>query len=237
MDSLSAAPEHFSADMIRAACARGAYGYLAWRLMQARNPLKLLLQQAELAHQDVLAADQEVPISSVEEVIVGSMTSFTRGLRRGMGDVIRHGCAGSVLQIVYSLFESHAAILKKPTGAKSYSGLLIAGVPFSRVLWAARSAFAHQDEWQRKGASAHPLGIGAQEILRMVGVADPSTANAHDVYIAISGGSLDEFMRRVLAAANDSPPRSSARRQPHLCGECCGWWRSSNSLSRVWVCC
>ena len=189
------------AESIRAVAARAAYGYFAWRLMQARKPLTLLGEQAQGAYQDVLVASEDVDAATFEEIVVGAISAFTRDVKRGTGDIIRHACCGSVFQIVYPLLESYLATLKKPTGAQSNCGPLIAGQPFSKVLWAARSAFAHQDEWQRKGSSAHSLGIEAQAVLRAVGIADPATANAHDIYIRISGGSLDEFLRRVLASA------------------------------------
>jgi hypothetical protein len=182
--------------------ARLAYGYFAWRLMYARAPLEELVNQADRAHQDVQAADVPTVAETIEEIVVGTLAVFTGKLKSDMGEVVRYGCAGSAIQIVYSLFENLVALLGEKPGPTVRAGKDIRGEPFSRVLWAARNAFAHQDEWQRKGA-VHPAAVESFAILKAIGFQDPANVNVHDLYVAMSGGSTEDFLRGALGAANE----------------------------------
>lgn len=178
--------------------------------MKARPAIHALLREAscKTTTTEPDAAQSGTSLDG-ESVTVKLIAALGRGIREDIGAVIRHNCAGAVLQIAYSLFESYVKSLGLKPGALISSGDKVASQPFSRILWASRNAFAHGDEWKRDGP-VHPLAKHSYAIIQQIGFAEPATVNAFELYEVLSGGDEDAFFQRLLASAKDLGDKTPA---------------------------
>lgn len=183
--------------------APAAYGIFLWQLMKSREALSALTTQTLAAkdRENIERAPEEDPT----KLVLGLLASAGRYMRNEISQSIRNNCAGAILQIAWTLFDAHLEMLGFDFEERRnvHGGMVFAGgEPFSRVLWAARNAFAHGFEW----ASAGPrtaAGRISVDILQKEGFATPSHAGVYDYFLLLSDSDIETFIRRLEVAAKD----------------------------------
>lgn len=185
--------------------ASAAYGIFLWKLVKARPALKALADQVFAARDiDLTIAEHPDP----DKWVLGILAGLARTTRNDIAKAIRNNCAGAVLQISWTLMDGHLDALGVDSASRRdvRVGHLFNGAEtFSRLLWAARNAFAHGYEW-----STEPTRTAAREsvaVLRAVGFEKPSHEDVYEYFELLSAGSMETFIQRLNAAAREAAER------------------------------
>ena len=186
------------------------YALFAWQVMLIRPAIATIVAEAELAQVGPQPTGDPASRLPTAETEVRIIAAVGWSVRSELARVIRHNCAGSVFQMVYSLFENLAKSLGLTPGPEIRCGKLIAGEQLSRILWACRNAFAHGDEWRRTGPR-HRHAHESFAILTTLGFSDPATTNMYDVLALIGGNSSEAFIQSVLASGKELSDQASSK--------------------------
>lgn len=201
------------------------YGLFLWRVNMATQALYTLYNQAIFAK-----STEPEPVSPRDanrskhwqDTVPIALYGAALCVRNGISEVVRHSCAGAILQISQTMLEQYCIVLgvgRYTSFGESYNG----GAQFSRVLWAARNAFVHGAEWAEciaNGYKIHLAGVDSINILKSVGVDDPTDANAFNLLRLISGGGdIAAFRKKLIDAAKDAielPPFAAKREKANV---------------------